>query len=124
MKEKRCCLPSCEQASREAPTWRAAGRDRSPGRTGSVGGEAAGCQGEALARPAARSCGRSNMERSLPSRGSGKWPQGVRNSSRLLSMRSLKLNERFPGSSALRGERGVERGNIILLEEEKWERIN
>lgn len=58
--------------------------------------------------------------------GSGHRERGTeRNSSRLLSTRSLKLDERFPGSSALRGEReGVERGNIILLEEEKWERIN
>lgn len=65
---------------------RAAVRDRSPGRMGSVGGEAAGCQGEALARPAARSCGRSNMERSLPSRGSGKWPQGARDRKEQLSV--------------------------------------
>lgn len=71
--------PSCERVGGggfHAET--AAVQDCSPGRMGSVGGEQAGCQGQALERPAERSCGRSNTEWSLPSWGSREWPQAAR----------------------------------------------
>lgn len=66
-----CHLPSCVLAGRASHAETAAVWDRSSGRMGSVGGEAAGCQGEALERPAEGSCGGSSMEWSLPSRGVG-----------------------------------------------------
>lgn len=106
--------PSCEQPSGGFHAETAAVRDCSPSRMGSVGGETAGCQGQALEIPAEEAVEGAIRSDACQAReaGSSLREQGTeRSSPQLLNAQSVNLEERFPGSSALQTK------EVMLLEE-------